>query len=77
MALLKGSAVTTDAMGEEVSIRPMATGDLIAVHATLGPLGRLAGIDTRLRQCLATEGYVGVVAEGSGNGPEVLLSRIA
>ena len=77
VALLKGSAAATSAIGEQVAVQVVASGDLIVVHASYGPLGRLAGIEPRLRQCLSRESYVGLVAEGRGSGPEVLLSRVA
>ena len=74
-ALLRGSRLAGNA-GTQVSVRELPSGDLVAVHPTLGTLGRLAGLDRQRRLCLVEDNYVGVVTEGRGNGPEVQLSRV-
>ena len=65
-----------NAIGEQVTLHELPIGDLTVVHAALGTLGRLAGINQQQRFCLSTFEYDAVLTEGNGNGLEVLLSRI-
>ena len=74
---LTGSRLTASAIGELVSIEEAANGDLLAVHATLGAVGRLAGLSGLSRRCLLLNEYVGVVTGGGGDGQQVRLTRVA
>ena len=75
-ALLRGSRVAGNAVGEQVTLHELPTGDLTVAHAALGTLGRLAGINQQQRFCLSTFKYGAVLTEGNGNGLEVFFSRI-
>lgn len=74
---LTASRLAAGAIGEPVAIREASNGDLVAVHATLGPVGRLADLPTWTRRCLQLNEYVGVVEGGGGDGPQVQLTRVA